>query len=181
MYDRTERGEAHRRQPESPAARLDLRTYVPAFIAFLSYKLSRGASRLYQMHFGVTTIDWRIIALLAEEPAISGQRICRVIGLDRASVSRSLTALHGRRLVRFSPSDDARERLVTLTPDGIDLYGRIARIALERERRLLSCLTADERKTLVGLLERVHANIGAVDEPLDIAAFASRAAERDAS
>ena len=34
--------------------------------------------------------------------------------------------------------------------------------ALERERRLLSCLRKDEREVLIDLLRRIHANLDAV-------------------
>lgn len=35
-------------------------------------------------------------------------------------------------------------------------------VALEREKRLLSCLKADEREVLIDLLRRLHNNLGAV-------------------
>ena len=35
-------------------------------------------------------------------------------------------------------------------------------MALERERRLLSCLSKSERETLIALLLRVHGNLDAV-------------------
>ena len=35
-------------------------------------------------------------------------------------------------------------------------------VALEREKRLLSCLKADEREMLIELLRRLHNNLGAV-------------------
>jgi hypothetical protein len=35
-------------------------------------------------------------------------------------------------------------------------------VALERERRLLSCLSKPERETLIALLRRVHGNLDAV-------------------
>jgi len=34
--------------------------------------------------------------------------------------------------------------------------------ALERERRLLSCLKKDEREVLIDMLRRLHENLGAV-------------------
>ena len=37
--------------------------------------------------------------------------------------------------------------------------------ALERERRLLSCLKKDEREVLINLLRRVHSNLDAVTAP----------------
>ena len=35
-------------------------------------------------------------------------------------------------------------------------------VALEREKRLLSCFKADEREMLIELLRRLHNNLGAV-------------------
>jgi hypothetical protein len=35
-------------------------------------------------------------------------------------------------------------------------------VALEREKRLLSCLKVDEREVLIDLLRRLHNNLGAV-------------------
>jgi DNA-binding MarR family transcriptional regulator len=154
---------------KKPAGKpLDLHRYVPANITFLSYKLSRGASKLYQRNFGVSSIEWRIMALLANEPGISGRRVCDVIGLDKGAVSRSLAFMQERRLVSIHKNADGREQLATLTERGRALHDRIAEVARERERRLLSCLSAAERKTLAALLDRVHQNIGVVDEPLDI-------------
>jgi DNA-binding MarR family transcriptional regulator len=141
---------------------------VPANITLLSYKLSRGASKLYQRNFGVSSVEWRIMALLANEPGISGRRVCDVIGLDKGAVSRSLAFMQDRRLVSFHKNVDGREQLATLTERGRALHDRIAEVARERERRLLSCLSAAERETLAVLLDRVHQNIAAVDEPLEI-------------
>ena len=43
------------------------------------------------------------------------------------------------------------------------LGGRlIYQIALERERRLLSCLKKEEREVLIDMLRRLHENLGAV-------------------
>ena len=63
---------------------------------------------------------------------------------------------------------DTRRRLATLTPAGRALHDRIIVVALERERRLLSCLTDEQRTTLVELLNLLHDNLGAVNRPLPI-------------
>lgn len=148
---------------------LDLAAYVPALITFVSNKLSRGASALYRRHFGVGIIEWRILALLAVEPAIPAARICQVIGLDKGPVSRSLALLERRGLVDVRPDEaDTRRRPVSLTPAGRALHDRIIQVALERERRLLACLTAEQRATLVEVLNLLHDNLGAVNGPLAI-------------
>jgi hypothetical protein len=48
------------------------------------------------------------------------------------------------------------------------LHDRILAVALERERRLLSCLSPEQRAELVGLLNRLHDNLDAVNRPLAV-------------
>jgi hypothetical protein len=69
----------------SPGEVLDLDRYVPALITFIANKLSRSATTLYQKRFGVNVTEWRILALLAIEPAISAA--VAVIGFDKGPVS----------------------------------------------------------------------------------------------
>ncbi len=146
---------------------LDLERYAPALLTFLANKLSRGASALYRREFGVGIIDWRIMALLAIEPRIPASRICKVIGLDKGPVSRSLAFLSERGLaVIKADGGDARRRIIALTRAGRALHDRILQVALERERRLLSCLDPAEVDVLLGLLNRLHGNLDAVSRPI---------------
>lgn len=148
---------------------LDLARYAPALLTFLANKLSRGASTLYRRHFGVGIIDWRIMALLAIEPRIPASRICKVIGLDKGPVSRSVAFLVARGLATTEGDDgDARRRIIALTPEGRALHDRILAVALERERRLLACLEPAEVKVLLGLLNRLHDNLDAVSRPIAV-------------
>jgi DNA-binding MarR family transcriptional regulator len=142
---------------------LDLDRYVPAFVTFIANKLSNSATVLYQRNFGVNVTEWRIMSLLAIEPGIPASRICHVIGFDKGPVSRTLAALQKRGLVaiRTAP-DDGRTHSITLTARGRAAHDKVIVAALERERRLLSCLNRDERETLIDLLRRIHENLGAV-------------------
>ena len=157
---------------------LDLTRYVPALLTFVSNKLTRSGSALYRRHFGVGITEWRILAMLAVEPSIPATRICQVIGLDKGPVSRSLAFMERRGLVTIRADEaDTRRRLATLTPAGRDLHDRIIVVALERERRLLSCLTPEQRTTLVEVLNLLHDNLGAVNRPLPIPPAAPAAAQ----
>lgn len=145
---------------------LDLDRYVPALITFIANKLSRSASALYQKRFGINVTEWRIVSLLAVEPDISAARICYVIGFDKGPVSRTLAALQKRGLVRIrADRQDARTHSIALTPKGRATHDNVIVAALERERRLLSCLRKDEQEVLIGLLLRVHNGIDAVTAP----------------
>jgi DNA-binding MarR family transcriptional regulator len=143
--------------------RLDLDRYVPAFITFIANKLSNSASVFYQRNFGVSVTEWRIMSQLAIEPGIPASRICNVIGFDKGPVSRNLSMLKKRGLVtiRRAP-DDGRSHAISLTARGRAIHDKVIVAALERERRLLSCLKKDEREVLIDLLRRLHDNLGAV-------------------
>ena len=142
---------------------LDLNRYVPAFITFIANKLSNSATAHYQRNFGVSVTEWRIMSLLAIEPGIPASRICYVIGFDKGPVSRNLSMLQKRGLVaiRTSP-DDGRTHAISLTVRGRAIHDKVIVAALERERRLMSCLKKDEREVLIDLLRRLHENLGAV-------------------
>ena len=142
---------------------LDLDRYVPALVTFIANKLSRSATVLYQKRFAVNITEWRILALLAIEPAISAARICHVIGFDKGPVSRTLAAMEARGLVAIKADrEDGRTYAISLTAKGAATHDKVIAAALERERRLLSCLSKAERETLIALLRRVHGNLDAV-------------------
>jgi DNA-binding MarR family transcriptional regulator len=159
---RAARSPAAGKDPQTEQA-LDLDRYVPALITFIANKLSRSATLLYQKRFAVNVTEWRILALLAIEPAISAARICNVIGFDKGPVSRTLAAMEGRGLVAIKADrDDGRTYSISLTTKGAATHDQVIAVALERERRLLSCLSKPERETLIALLRRVHGNLDAV-------------------
>jgi len=149
--------------PVEAGPTLDLDRYVPAFITFIANKLSNSASAFYQRQFGVNVTEWRIMALLAIESGIPASRICHVIGFDKGPVSRTLSTLQKRGMVtiRTTP-DDRRTHSISLTAKGRATHDKVIFAALERERRLLSCLRKDEREVLIDLLRRVHGNLDVV-------------------
>jgi DNA-binding MarR family transcriptional regulator len=142
---------------------LDLERYVPAFITFIANKLSNSATAFYQRNFGVNVTEWRIMSLLAVEPGIPASRICHVIGYDKGPVSRTLAALQKRGLiaVRTDPND-GRSHSISLSAKGRATHDKVIVAALDRERRLLSCLGEQEQEVLIDLLRRVHDNLGTV-------------------
>lgn len=144
---------------------IDLDRYVPAYLTWISNKLTRSASQHYLNLFGVGIEVWRCLVLLATEGAISAQRISRVVGMDKASVSRCLKAMQEAKLIRteLDPAD-GRARIALLTPKGRALHDEIREIALERERVLLTGFSQKEIETLLSLLRRMHENLPAVEE-----------------
>ena len=148
----------------SPYA-LNLDNYVPAYLTYLAGKISSSASATYRPKFGVGITDWRIMALLATEPWISAGRVCDVIGLDKAAVSRSVRGMKSKRIVEIRQIDEEQSRhLVALTRKGLNLHDSIVKLSLAREQQLLRNFSMAERKILLNFLSRMHAQV--IDDDL---------------
>lgn len=143
---------------------VDLKRYVPAYFTWIANKLSSGASQAYLSAFNVGIETWRLLVLLAIEESLSAQRISRVIGMDKASVSRAFKSMQTRGLITISlDPQDGRLRVATITAQGRSLHDRILGLALEREKAFLSVLNPNECDTLIGLLQKLHENLPAVE------------------
>ena len=160
------RSKARRAGPEIPddtrasAHALNLDHYVPAYLTYLAGKISSSASATYRPKFGVGITDWRIMALLATEPWISAGRVCDVIGVDKAAVSRSVRGMKSIGIVDVHwAADDQVRQSIALTRKGLILHDRIAKLSLEREQQLLKGFSAAERKMLISFLSRMHAQV----------------------
>jgi DNA-binding MarR family transcriptional regulator len=158
---RLRRKQSAERAAEGPT--IDLDRYVPAFFTNIANKLSNSATSAYQRNFGVNVTEWRIMTQLALEPGIPASRICQVIGFNKGPISRTLTVMQKRGLVTIrTDPNDGRTHSISLTAKGRGIHDKVIVVALEREKRLLSCLKADEREMLIELLRRLHNNLGAV-------------------
>lgn len=147
---------------------IELDNYIPAYLTFLANKWGRSASHLYLTRFGIGIEAWRILVLLAIEGAITANRICQVIGMDKASVSRNVKRMQEMDLLSVEDNpDDGRQYFIELTQKGFELHDSMIPLVQAREERLLSCLTKKEQKQLCELLRRVHANLPALDDPKD--------------
>jgi DNA-binding MarR family transcriptional regulator len=158
-----------RRKPSAERAAdgplLDLDRYFPAFVTFIANKLSNSATAVYQRNFGINVTEWRIMTQLALEPGIPASRISQVIGFNKGPISRTLAVMQKRGLVTIrTDPNDARTHSISLTAKGRGIHDKVIVVALEREKRLLSCLKADEREMLIELLRRLHNNLGVVTE-----------------
>jgi DNA-binding MarR family transcriptional regulator len=142
----------------------DLERYLPAFLSWIASKLQRGASQHYLNVFDVGIETWRCLMLLAIENSISAQRVSRIIGMDKASISRCFKRMQARGLITMALDDaDGRLRIAKLTAKGRKLHDQMIGIALERERAFVEVLTPAELDTLIGLLQRLHENLPAVE------------------
>lgn len=151
-------------QPDNPPV-IDLTNYAPGYFTWIANKLSRGASQHYLDVFDVGIETWRLLVLLAHQNALSANEASRIIGMDKASVSRCFKSMQARGYVTIGlDAEDGRLRIATLTPAGRKLHNQIMGIALERERAFLAVLNSSERSVLIDLLARLHENLPEVEK-----------------
>lgn len=153
--------ENHARQ----ARVVDLTHYAPAYFTWIANKLSSGASKAYLASFDVGIETWRILVLLAVDESVTAHRVCKIIGMDKASVSRVFKAMQQRGFIKIGLDPvDGRLRVATITAKGRALHDDILGIALERERAFLAVLQREEQELLISLLRRLHDNLPAVEK-----------------
>lgn len=143
---------------------IDLEHYAPAYLTWIANKLSRGASQHYLNLFDVGIETWRCLVLLAIDGSISAQKVSRIVGMDKGSVSRCFKSMQAKGLIRTELDDsDGRYRIAVLTSKGRALHDQIRGLAMAREQAFLSVLKPKEVDVLLGLLRRLHENLPAVE------------------
>jgi len=137
---------------------LVLEKFLPYRLSVLSNRISRAIAARYATAFDLTIPEWRIIAVLGRTPGLTAKDIAQATEMDKVAVSRAVQRLiRSNRVAARADAEDARRQLLSLTRDGENVHARIAPIALESERKLLSALDGRERAQLDALLDRLLA------------------------
>jgi DNA-binding MarR family transcriptional regulator len=147
-----------------PKARLALERMLPYRIRLLSKRIGLDAMRLYSSRFKLSIPEWQILAVLGEAQPMSASRIAQMTPMDRPQVSRTVRRMIARGLlVMTGDRVDGRRSLIWMTQAGADVHDKIVPLALLREARLLDALTAEERKTLDEIIEKLNDRIVQLD------------------
>ena len=122
----------------------------------LASSLSKGAMRFYLAKFGLALPEMRLLSTLGTRRRLSSVELVKLTAMDKGLVSRVLNGLGKRGWVEQVPSAEGSNRRVwRLTRNGAALVARLQPVWRERESRLQSDLTPQERELLLRLLERL--------------------------
>jgi DNA-binding MarR family transcriptional regulator len=106
----------------------NLDDFLPYQLAVLSRKVSAGFSRHYRERYGISVAEWRVVAHLSQDDAVSVREITNRVELDKPKVSRAASRLEDagyieklvnerdHRLVKLSLTAKGREMIETLAP-----------------------------------------------------------------
>jgi DNA-binding MarR family transcriptional regulator len=149
---------------------LDRDASVPFLLVAVSNKVVASASQAYMRHYGLGIMEWRVMALLAADPNITGKDISVLSGVTAGSVSRAINALKKLRYLDVSnDASDNRRSFLKLNAAGTALHNRVIISALQRETLLLTGFSQAERRTLLRHLKRLLANVALLGghQPVD--------------
>lgn len=148
----------------TPMAAFDLFRFVPFRLNRLAAEVSHALSEEYQARHGLDIPEWRVMATLGfRDDACSAQFIAQCTRTHKSTISRAVTGLMARDLVeRVENSDDRRAFELRLTPAGKALYDALIPRLLTKERDILACLTAEERKQFATALDKIERSLDLV-------------------
>lgn len=147
---------------EAPAAeRLDLFKFAPFRLNRLAAEVSAALASDYRERYGLDIPEWRVLATLGfRQDACSAQYIAHCTRTHKSTISRAVTALLERRLLeRVENTRDRREFRLRLSRKGKALYEELVPRLQRKEREIMSCLSAQERKELDRLIGKIEASL----------------------
>jgi len=135
--------------------------FLPYQLAELSRRVSAGFSSRYRERFGISVAEWRVMAHLSQQEAVSVREIHRRVGMDKPKVSRAATRLeaagyitkvvneHDRRLIELSLTPKGRDLIETLTPIASEYQGRLVAALGDAAEPFIAtlCALADNLET----------------------------------
>lgn len=135
---------------------VDIASYAPFLLNAIGNAWQRKTSANYRREFDLGIGEWRIISMLNIEPNITANRVCDVIKMDKAAVSRSLKLLLALGLVEFSaPNVHSRNRSWRLSPQGLAMHEAILARALQAEGELVEGLDPEDLETCLKVLRHM--------------------------
>lgn len=130
---------------------------------FLLYRLSMVSRRLsdaLQAHYGprhgLQRAEWRMLALIGEQPVCTAADLVRRASMDAVAVHRAVGQLIARGLVlRGTSPSDRRVKPLRLSAAGRRVYRDVVPVARGLERQVLGSLPVDEARALQSALDRL--------------------------
>ena len=139
-------------------APLELERFLPYRLSILSNRVSQAIARAYQDRFDLSMTEWRVMAVLAryDGHGLSAREVAEHTEMDKVAVSRALTRLvAAKRVARRIHDGDKRRSVLRLSAAGWKIHDAVAPLARAHERTMLASLSADERRALQGILDKL--------------------------
>jgi DNA-binding MarR family transcriptional regulator len=136
-----------------------LAEFLPYQLSVTSNAVSRAvaAGTGYESRFGLNAAEWRVLAVVTAAGMPTQAELIAATGMDKMTISRAVSALHGRGLIdRVRDDGDRRTSRLNTTSAGEAIHDVVAPQALEVEAQLLAALSPAEAKALRAALAKLR-------------------------
>lgn len=144
--------------------RLDLFRFTPFRLNRLAAEVSAALASEYSERYGLDIPEWRVLATLgARETPCTAQYISRCTRTHKSTISRAVTSLMRRKLIaRIADKSDGRAFTIGFTAKGRALYDELVPYLLRKDRDIMSCLNADQRRQFAAALTTIEKSLDLV-------------------
>ncbi len=150
--------------PPPPPRRAAQELSYGALPEVLGYHLRRAQVALFKHYSrsvaaqtGLTPGLLGMLQVIAANPGLAQSRLAEAMGVDRSTIVKVVDQLEARGLIVREPSpSDKRSHCLRLTAAGAAELPRMQRLMRRHEDEFAQPLSADERRTLIELLARLH-------------------------
>lgn len=109
---------------------------------------------LKQEHLSITAGEYMILRALYSHDGLQQCEICDVVGKDKSSICRSVSALNRKGLIKTEPVSHKCIR-IWLTDQASEIRPRIMKIADERNNALLALASEKEIEIFTKILKKI--------------------------
>lgn len=129
-------------------------------LGYLSNNYREPSFRAIESEYGLTRPETLTLIFLAVMDGSTATEICEHSGHLKTNISRAVTTLEGKGLIRRAPSaDDQRRQHLYLTAKGRELHARFMPKLNAREHAMMGCLTKAEYAMFEELLGKLCAHV----------------------
>jgi len=114
-------------------------------------------------HYGLGYSGFSALYLLMVFGPLEAQTLARALGISRQAVSSVVSNLEQRALITRTQGDDRRTFVLELTDEGRSIGSSALGHQVRLSEQWFECLSADERDSLLSMLERVIVHAREVD------------------
>lgn len=141
-----------------PRRNFELGKYLPFRLTVLSNRLTRRVARFYGERFKLSAPEWRTMAVLGQQGAMSANAVISQTTMDKVRVSRAVAKLLKANLItREADPQDRRRAILDLTAAGREIYRQIVPLVQEVETEIIAALSDPERAMLDNALAKIEA------------------------
>lgn len=112
---------------------------------------------------GVFSSEWSVLKMVKEHEAISQLELANMLNVEPAAISKTLTKMAKKNLIKRHRITGKRENYILLTNHAQEIYEEVEVKVAKHRTQALKNLTIEERRTLLNLVRRIYDDTLGID------------------